>query len=108
MDGQSRTISPPRLLLVLHDNLPQPRGEAMVVVVHHGLADVQGSLADEVLEFLPATVRWDLSFSAWDFRSGQKRGFLTPWRKRTNSSSDAPLVLGRALSRAGMVGSSVR
>ena len=32
----------------------------MMVVVYHGLSDVQGCLSNEVLEFLPATVSWDL------------------------------------------------
>lgn len=42
----------------------------MVVVVHHRLADVQGCLTDEVFEFLPATVRGDLPFSALADPSG--------------------------------------
>lgn len=35
----------------------------MMVVVDHGLTDVESSLADEVFEFLPATMGWDLLLS---------------------------------------------
>lgn len=36
----------------------------MTVVVDYSLADMNGCLADEVFEFLPAAVSWDLLSSA--------------------------------------------
>lgn len=36
----------------------------MIVVVDYSLADMNGCLADEVFEFLPAAVSWDLLLSA--------------------------------------------
>jgi len=36
----------------------------MTVVVDHSLADMNGCLADEVFEFLPAAMGWDLLPSA--------------------------------------------
>ena len=32
----------------------------MIIIVDHGLSDVKGCLTDEVFEFLPAAVGWDL------------------------------------------------
>lgn len=36
----------------------------MAVVVNYSLADMNGCLADEVFEFLPTAVSWDLLSSA--------------------------------------------
>lgn len=44
----------------------------MIIIVDHGLSDVKGCLTDEVFEFLPATVGWDLFFSATSLLSCTK------------------------------------
>ena len=59
-----RTISRPGLLFILDDNLSQPSRKAMTVVVDYSLADMNGCLADEIFEFLPAAVGWYLLSSA--------------------------------------------
>lgn len=38
--SRTRTVGPPGFVLVLYDDLAQPRGKAVVVVVDDGLANV--------------------------------------------------------------------
>lgn len=57
---EAPTISPPRFIFILDDDLSQSSGETMAVIVHDGLSDVLRRLAHQVFQFLPATVRRDL------------------------------------------------
>lgn len=69
----------------------------MIVVVYHGLSDLQGCLPDEVLEFLPATVRWDLPvFSALGFFSLGLRMLFYPLKE-----DDELVICGSSCSGTG-------
>lgn len=52
-------ISPPCFIFVFHNNLAESGGKPVVIIVYHGLSDVQGCLAYQILQFLPATVGWN-------------------------------------------------
>lgn len=57
----AHTVGTPRLVFVLDDYLSQSSGKAMIVIVHHGLSDMDCGLAHQVLKFLPSTVSGNLS-----------------------------------------------
>lgn len=62
----------------------------MAIIVHYCLPYMKCRLADKVLQFLPATMRWYLSDSVSDKsfkRPSHSKVSLTPCRKTTNSSS---------------------
>lgn len=67
---EAPTISAPRFVFILDDDLSQSGGEPMAVIVDHGLSDVLRCLAHQVFQFLPAAVRGDLR----PIRTGLCRG----------------------------------
>jgi hypothetical protein len=60
-----RTVCSPGLVFIFHDNLAYARWEAVAIVVYYCLADMQSSLAHEVLQFLPAAMGWNLLLLIW-------------------------------------------
>lgn len=54
------TVRSPGLVFIFDDDLADSSGGSMVIIVYYCLANMQCSLAHEVLEFLPAAMRWNL------------------------------------------------
>lgn len=71
----------------------------MVVIVHHGLSNMDRRLTHQVFEFLPSTVSRNLSSDKHIVRVWVSLESLTPWRNTTNSSSDLRYLEVRPFSR---------
>lgn len=60
--GRIHTVRSPRLVFIFDDDLAESGGESMAIIVYYCLTNMQCSLANEILELLPAAMRWDLKW----------------------------------------------